>query len=588
VSFRVRLFLMMTMVTTLIVLVAMVVVNYRFQANLNKQVGNEFEFAHSRIDRFQKLGLENLVTLAVNISQDPRLRGSIVTGDRVTIGHALDETYLNYWPDLFWVLSPNGIVIARVDQPRVLGDTLTNRAVVEDAHNGFDSGDIWLFEGKLYQIAVVPIRSGEITVGLLLVGEQFDTHLTQSFTQLSGLDLAFLGETGLLSASQAASLRPMLDAALTSRSGELTSLQAPSVPSSPHKPDSSKAPFIHFQVANEPFAGAVFNLCDVSGHKLATGVVYRSLASDQAQLSRIQKALLFVGLAAILLTFAAAYYLSSRVTRPIQRLAASSSRLGRGDLESKISPEGGDEIGSLAIALEDMRVSLKQAHEDLIQGERLSTIGRMASSIIHDFRQPISAIYGYIDLMTMPQTKPEDADKYRDAVFKQFDRMLGMINELLDFARGDVKLNRMPVQLSGFLNEIKLGFERECLNKNIVIESRYDWDGYLSIDAARLQRGVENIIRNAVQVLKQGGRIDISTAQAGAMIVVKVRDCGPGIPPEIMEKIFEPFVTHGKSEGTGLGLAVAKKVIEQHGGDITIESAPGQGATFSISLPIHD
>lgn len=577
----------MASVTALIEVLSIVVVNYRFQRNADHQIRGEFAVAHRRADGFQRLSLENLVTLASNIAQDPRLRGSIVTGDRETIGQAVNEVHVHYSSNLFWLLTPTGVLIARVEKPEQWGDTLSARAVIEDARNGFDSGDIWLWEGELYQVAAVPIRSGEFTVGLLVVGQEFDRHLTSQFAKLAGLELAFVGSDGVLSSSAGGEQRRAFGDTLLEmhRRAELTTMGAPRFPMR-DSPDSAMAPFLNFEVGDEPFGGCVFKLCDVAGAELAAGLIYRSLAPERLQLARIQFGLLVVDLLAILLIFVAAYLISRRITSPMERLVEASAKLGAGDLDSPIRPEGMDEIGALARAHEEMRVSLKKVREELIQGERLSTIGRMASSIIHDFRQPISVIYGYLDLLTLPGTPLDKVESYKESIFKQFDRMLGMINELLDFARGEARLKPGPVRLSQFISEIARGFERDFRARNVSFSTKLDWDGDLTIDAARLQRGVENIIRNAMQVLKAGGTIDITSAGEADNVCISIHDSGPGIPAEIVARIFEPFVTFGKSEGTGLGLAVAQRVVVQHGGSISVESVPGEGATFHIRLPV--
>jgi len=577
----------MASVIALIEILSMAVVNYRFQLDSEQQVKAELEGAHARVEVFQSISLEKLVTLASFIAEDPRLRGSIVTRDRTTIGRALDELYSNYWHDLFWLLTPDGKVIARVESPDMWGDTLADRSVIFDASNGFDSGDIWIENDRLYHVAAVPIRSGGISVGILLIGEEFNSHFTPQFTQLAGLNLAFLTGDSLISVSESGDRRTRLGSRLAAeqRLGKLSFEQVPVIPKRPTLATEATAPIIRFQLDDEPIGGALFTLSDVTGRELAQGLIYRSLLPEQRQLKRIQLGLLIVDIIAIFLTFVAAWFVSRRITRPIERLVGASARLGKGDLESPIKPEGSDEIGVLASELEDMRSSLVKARADLIQSERLTTIGRMASSIIHDFKQPISAIYGYIDLLTLPGSKPDQIEKYKKSVFNQFDHMLGMINELLEFARGEVRLNKVKINSKRYIEHIIGNFEHQARTKNIELLFDADWSGDFSIDQSKVQRGLENILRNAMQAVGKGGRIAVSLTQANGMAQIKISDNGPGIPPEIREKLFEPFVTFGKSEGTGLGLAVAKRVIVQHGGTIDVESPEGSGASFIIRLP---
>jgi len=588
-KFRTRLFLIMVAVTALIQAVTMAVVNNRFQTNVATAVGTEFEYAHLRLSRFLTLSLDNLITLTTNISQDPRLRGSIATNDPQTIRHAVNETFQSYGTDLFWLMSPTGDVLVRAEDSISQDNNLRDISVVKDARNGYDSGDIWLYKGKLYQVAVVQVRSADIPVGLLLVGEEFDSHFTQRFASLTGLDLAFIRDGDLLSYSRPPATRNSFLSATSAllATKAFAGKPLPDIPILPQQPDSLSAPFLLFETADEPHAGALFRLSDISHRSLARGIIFRSLAVENERLRRIQESLLIVGLLAILVAFIAAYFVSQRISRPLRRLAEASERLGKGDLESAIRPEGSGEIGALASELEQMRVSLKKAREELIQSERLSTIGRLASTIAHDFRQPLTAIYGFLELLTMPNAKEEHKLSYKEAVFKQFNRMLGMINELLDFARGEIKLKLQPIRLSDFIEEVTQGFERQCEQSGVILEKHIEWDGVLTIDVERLQRGLENIIKNAVQILPPGGRVTVNTTKDDEMARISISDTGPGIPQEILATIFEPFVTHGKVGGTGLGLAVARRVVLQHNGDITVTSQVGYGATFHITLPVE-
>jgi len=564
--------------------VAIIVVNVQFRQHAIERQRDEFAVVHQRVDRFLRLSFDNLTGLATNVAQDPRLKASISTADRATITLALDELYANYWTDYFWLLDRDGVVMARVDRPRLWGDTLRELPVVRDALSGYSSGDIWLREGRLFQVAAAPILSSDIEVGVLLLGVDFSRILDEQFFQLSGLETALISGERLSASSVSSERRTLIQSALVQASKK--DLVSESMPVVPIGVDTLKsAPHIRFDVAGEEFGGGGFALADITGQIVALGVAFRSMEIENQHYRMIQNALLLVGIGAVLASLTAAYFIARRITRPIQRLVRSSERLGDGDLDTPIKPDNNDEIGALANALDSLRISLRKAREDLIQSERLSTIGRMASSIIHDFRQPISAIYGYLDLLTMPGFPADERELHKEKLTKQIDRMIGMINELLDFARGEGRLSPEPIRLTDFLDELRITFERECQIRQIKFVTEYGWDGEVVIDARRLQRGVENIIRNAIQAVGDGGRIELRSECHREWCEIGIRDNGPGIPLEVIGTIFEPFVTYGKKEGTGLGLAVAQKVVREHGGEISVESIKGEGTNFTIRLP---
>ena len=343
---------------------------------------------------------------------------------------------------------------------------------------------------------------------------------------------------------------------------------------------------VEFTLTDEHFTGVFFKLNDVSNQFLSAGLVYRSMKQTLMLRSRIQSALLGIGAIAFLFALGLAFVLSERLTGPINRLITSTSRLGEGDLESSIEKEADDEIGTLANALNEMRISLFHVREEIIRNERLSTVGQMASTITHDFRQPISAIYGYVQLLNLPQISNENREGYSNQIMMQIERMMGMIDELLDFSKGVIKLNIKEVDVTNFFEGTLVNFDAESERRNIEIVKEYNWAGTFAIDKARLSRNIDNLIRNSMEAIDKNGKLIVSTEKNNQYGIIRISDDGPGIPPDVAETLFEPFVTSGKQKGTGLGLAVVNKVIEEHGGKITVESKQGDGACFRISLPL--
>ena len=157
--------------------------------------------------------------------------------------------------------------------------------------------------------------------------------------------------------------------------------------------------------------------------------------------------------------------------------------------------------------------------------------------------------------------------------------------------RLEVHLQKKPVVLSEFLSDVVRNFEQDHHTRGIELSTDFGWDGTLVMDQDRIERVVENVVRNAIQAIQGSnstGKVELKTCakQDNGMMMLSIQDNGPGIPDEVREHLFEPFFTHGKKEGTGLGLAVAARVIEEHGGKIHVGSELGKGTTFDICLPI--
>lgn len=221
---------------------------------------------------------------------------------------------------------------------------------------------------------------------------------------------------------------------------------------------------------------------------------------------------------------------------------------------------------------------------EVMRSERLSLVGSMANSIIHDLKNPICIIRGCCDLIA---SKSNDLGQLQliKMMDNAVDGMLAMTQELLDYARGHSDFACETVTIWRLLDE--LNTQSLCLlpGKNIQFAKDIRYDGNIHVDFARFIRVLCNLIKNACEAMPQGGILTIATELAGPGVVIRISDTGTGIPPEILTKVFEPFVTHGKSHGTGLGMAIAKSVIAALHGKISVASVEGKGTTVEIRLP---
>lgn len=246
-----------------------------------------------------------------------------------------------------------------------------------------------------------------------------------------------------------------------------------------------------------------------------------------------------------------------------------------------------EELKDRVAELEQTNEELRQAREELIRGERLSAIGQMASTIIHDFKGPMTAILGFSELMAMPDTNYSDAERedIYNSIRGEIERMVEMTSEVLDFTRGEISLNRENIVLERFLGEAVEPMGSALKKKEVSISFSHGAGAPVSIDRRRFRRVVENLVGNAIDAMEAGGKVEIESRADGEYAVLEIRDNGKGIPEEIRETLFQPFVTHGKKHGTGLGMAIAKRIVESHGGSIGFDSKLGEGTTFTIRIP---
>jgi signal transduction histidine kinase len=217
------------------------------------------------------------------------------------------------------------------------------------------------------------------------------------------------------------------------------------------------------------------------------------------------------------------------------------------------------------------------------RSERLTSIGRLLSQVIHDFKTPMTVISGYVQLMA-DAGDAEKRHEYAEEVLKQFDVLTGMQREVLEFARGERTLFVRRVYLHKFFGDLRRQLELELSGLPIELKLAVDTKIVARFDEARVARAVHNLARNAIEAMEAGGVLTLLAKLEGRELLIAVSDTGPGIPPAIEHRLFQSFVTMGKEGGTGLGLAIVKKIVEEHGGTVRVKSS-AKGATFELRLP---
>ena len=250
---------------------------------------------------------------------------------------------------------------------------------------------------------------------------------------------------------------------------------------------------------------------------------------------------------------------------------------------------------SLIAARAALAVENHAYQKELIASERLAALGTMAGMLAHDFRGPMTLIRGWAETLLEGDAPPDEAAARARAIVDAVDRLERMTTETLDFARGAERLVLRPVPLGILLAELAAGIEAEL--PGLSVERDFDVPGGLRspLDVDKIRRAVTNVAANARDAMGGSGRLFFSArvepapprADHAEHLVLVLADDGPGVPPEIRVRVFEPFVTLGKKRGTGLGLAVARRFVEDHGGRIELLGrAPTAGAGFRIVLPL--
>ncbi len=233
--------------------------------------------------------------------------------------------------------------------------------------------------------------------------------------------------------------------------------------------------------------------------------------------------------------------------------------------------------------------------KELIASERMAALGTMASMLAHDFRGPMTVIRGYAETLMESEAPREEVKARASLIVEAVDRLERMTDETLDFARGGGRLARRTVSLPVFLIELSRALSSELPGVEVVRDFQVPTGATASLDVDKLRRVLSNIAANAREAMGGAGRIHLSArtipdAGDGERLELVLADEGPGVAPEVRDRLFQPFATFGKRKGTGLGLAVARRFVEDHGGTLELIAAAGpgaKGARFRIALPLR-
>lgn len=239
------------------------------------------------------------------------------------------------------------------------------------------------------------------------------------------------------------------------------------------------------------------------------------------------------------------------------------------------------------LMLEKAYEELKRAQDDLIRSERLSTLGKFASMIIHDLRNPLSIVKGYAEILALSSPTPEKTAVLANKLLGEAERLNRMVGELLDYSRGSIRLNLAPVVLGDLFQRLKEQFGDALGARQIRLEFHRVITDPLLLDLDRIQRVFSNLIDNGRKAMRHGGVLSFDSCLEDEMVVITVSDTGEGMDEQTRSRLFEPFFSASTSGGTGLGMLVVANVVEAHQGTIEVQSTPGQGTSVFIRLPLH-
>lgn len=232
---------------------------------------------------------------------------------------------------------------------------------------------------------------------------------------------------------------------------------------------------------------------------------------------------------------------------------------------------------------------LKDTQRLLVRTERLSSLGKFSSMIIHDLRNPLSVIKGYVDMLEfrLESSGDEDLRRFASQIRRETIRLTGLTNEWLDYSRGEIRLSYSPARAADLFDQVRQNLETNLAAKELKVSWTSTFDGKLLLDTERILRVLINLVDNAYKACSRGGRIDVEARKEDDNLRISVKDDGIGMDSETQRHIFDPFYSKSERGGTGLGLHIVGTVVSAHGGTVDIQSASGTGTEVSFTLPLR-
>jgi signal transduction histidine kinase len=434
-----------------------------------------------------------------------------------------------------------------------------------------DAATWWYDAGRLYWVFLRPISAGDdsrkIHLGFLAVGYQVDSSVAEQLARVAGSHIALANNNDVIASTLPPAVESQLQQAIHNDGGSLD-----------HEPQELALAEGHYEVASV--------LLQSSVPTPIRCFVLMPLARTNAFMDRLNKTILYLGFAAILVAGVIFTFIARAVTSPLDNLVAGVRALASGNYTYSISPRGSSEIAELAKSFANMRTRLLESQVQRIEAERISALGRTASSISHDLRHYLAAVVANAEFLYEMNANDSDRHEIYEEIKTASDQMVDLIDSLRELAREHGTVNSVEASLDLTIHRaIEAVHARpEFRNCEVLIRNSGEMDG--CFDPKKLERVFFNLALNACEATNGSkGRVLFDLTSTKSHFDVRVSDEGTGIPPAIRTTLFDPFVSSGKPNGTGLGLAIVSKIVHDHGGEVSVERTSTAGTTILVHMP---
>jgi signal transduction histidine kinase len=576
---RMRMTLLLSVMSVSIGLTALtlVVIHKSLQRQIQQSLSSDLERSIVAFQNLQVHRREILRREASLLADEPRLKALMTVLLRSSPDNArtVRDQGLEFWrvsgAAFFALADPKGEVVARYEEGAAADITDTPSQLPENLFTGNGTGYV-LHDGRLYETVSAPIYFGSPTEGTLLgyvtIGYAIDHALAKEIGQVAAGEVVFTAD-GAIAATT-------LDATQTR---DFTEKEAGRLR------NTAEGSEVRLGKERYLLASRVLSRGDDSS-RVRIGVL-KSYDQASRYLVRLDRLLILLGLLVFFLAGALAFYISGTITRPLEALVAGARALGSGDFGYVLPRRGVVELRELSAAFDQMRTRLRRTQQELLEAERLATIGRMASSISHDLRHYLSAVYANAEFLGTWTGDPEEREELLAEVKMGVTGMTDLIESLIIFSRTGQHLqpHYESLALAGERAIAMVRAHPDAQRVTVKCEPLPQQEAWL--DSNKVERALYNLLLNACQSAHQSvdtPRVSLSFQETESSFRFYVTDNGPGVSEEIRVTLFEPFVSKGKSGGVGLGLTLADRIAPEHGGSVELESSVTGHTVFCLSL----
>jgi signal transduction histidine kinase len=561
----------MVLITAGLTAMALLVVRRSVRNHVRGEIAQDLRNSVVIFQNFQHDREVMLSGSAELVAYLPITRAIMTAHDPATIQDASKDLWPLTRSDLMVLANRTGTVVALHSK----SEGLTREAAqkyVERSLNEDDSSHWWFDAHHLYQTFVQPIYFGTKTdgplLGFLIIGYEIDDRLAREVSKVSASQVAFAYGDEIVATTLAPNQVQALSVRALATESPQGSLQ-------------------DVEIGNEKFVLTSLELARQNQVPFRL-IVLGSYDQAARFLDNLNRLLLLLGLSAVVVGSGLVFVISHTFTRPLANLVEGVRALERGDFYHPLDPRGSDEVAELSSAFDRMRASLLKSQQALLESEQLATIGRMASSISHDLRHSLAAVVANSEFLCDGGLTSAQREELYQEVRTGVNQMTDLIDSLLEFARTRESLNPIHASIQETVQRAVQAVRLHPRHQGTAIEVHSNNQNLAWFDPRRMERALYNLLLNACEAApSRVGRVEVIIEQTNTWVRIFVSDNGPGIAEPIRDKLFHPFVSFGKENGTGLGLTVVQKIVEDHGGEVLVERSAESRTIFRITIPSH-